>query len=533
MYQLLIVDDEKSVVDSLALTIPWADFGIEQVHQAYSAAEALEIAGHQAIDIMITDIRMPEMDGLELIEHINQISKKMKCIILSGHDDFQYAQKALQSNTFNYLLKPVIIEELIESVQKAMEVLESEWEEISSFQRIQYTLKSNLPLLRDQLLNDLLNNKPMFPHIFQERLQMLGLSFQTGDSFVMMLVRLEEDFSGYDLQSLSLLEYAVTNIAEEVFSDIFELWHATCDQGYLIFLIKSTKPDSEKLIHSLAIKVQNHVETFLKGSISVFVGSPSQFPRDIASSYQNAVLSIYRNVGKNKSYFLTSHDEIHHIHDDPLLNVDEPPHLNHLLHASSWDEALAKIGRILYITETEKELSNDQLFSIFLYLSSAFSLVLQKERGNLQEKLGEDFDLFLRKTGFLSKQRLYQWAEKLIGSMKENSTKILEDSHQQITGKVQAYIQEHLAEGISLNIIAEHVNLHPVYLSKVYKTVTGETIGDYLFSIRMERASYFLEQTDLKIADISSKLGFLAPPHFIKIFKKHYGYTPQEYRNRG
>lgn len=123
MYQLLIVDDEKSVVDSLALTIPWSDYGIEEVHMAYSAAEALEIAGHQAIDIMITDIRMPEMDGLELIERVNQLSKKMKCIILSGYDDFQYAQKALKANTFNYLLKPVIIEELIESVQKRCKFL--------------------------------------------------------------------------------------------------------------------------------------------------------------------------------------------------------------------------------------------------------------------------------------------------------------------------------------------------------------------------------------------------------------------------
>lgn len=355
LYQLLIVDDEKSVVDSLALTIPWSDYGIEEVHRAYSAAEALEIAGQHAIDIMITDIRMPEMDGLELIDKVNQLSKKIKCIILSGHDDFQFAQKAIQSNTFNYLLKPVIIEELIESVQNAMKVLESEWKEISSYQRIQYTLKSNLPLLKDQLLNDLLNNKPIFPHIFKERLRMLGITFQSGDSFVMMLVRLEEDFSGYDLQSLSLLEYAVTNIAEEVFSDIFELWHGTSEQGYLIFLIKSTRPDSEKLIHSLAVKVQNHVETFLKGSISVFVSSPKLFPQDIATSYQKAVLSINLHVGNNRSYFITSLEDSHN--DYTLMNVDEPPHLNYLLQSSRWDEALTKIQRILFIDDTKNDLS--------------------------------------------------------------------------------------------------------------------------------------------------------------------------------
>ncbi|WP_180361708.1 helix-turn-helix transcriptional regulator [Paenibacillus sp. BGI2013] len=108
----------------------------------------------------------------------------------------------------------------------------------------------------------------------------------------------------------------------------------------------------------------------------------------------------------------------------------------------------------------------------------------------------------------------------------------MEDSHQRIASKVRTFIQEHLAEGISLQTIADHVKLHPVYLSKVYKTVSGETIGDYLYRTRMERAIHLLRSTDLKIAEVSGLLGFLAPPHFIKIFKKHYGCTPQEYRNK-
>lgn len=94
MYALLIVDDEKSVVDSLALTIPWEDSGIEEVHRAYSAEEALDIASRFAIDVMITDIRMPEMDGLELIRLIRLSAPRIRSIILSGHDEFEYAQRS-------------------------------------------------------------------------------------------------------------------------------------------------------------------------------------------------------------------------------------------------------------------------------------------------------------------------------------------------------------------------------------------------------------------------------------------------------
>ncbi|MCZ1269530.1 response regulator, partial [Paenibacillus tundrae] len=165
MYDLLIVDDEKSVVDSLALTIPWEEHSIQEVHRAYSAAEALDIASKHAIDIMITDIRMPEMDGLELILEIRKFSHKIRCIILSGHDEFEYAQKAVQYQATNYLLKPIDTDELIHSVTAAIQDIEHEWEEISSFQQIQHALHANLPLLRNQLLNDLLQNKAMSDHI--------------------------------------------------------------------------------------------------------------------------------------------------------------------------------------------------------------------------------------------------------------------------------------------------------------------------------------------------------------------------------
>ncbi|WP_261305052.1 response regulator transcription factor [Paenibacillus andongensis] len=535
MYQLLIVDDEKTVVDSLALTIPWSDYGIEAVYQAYSAADALKIAEEQAIDVLITDIRMPEMDGLELIEHINRLSRKVKCIILSGHDDFLYAQKAMQQSAFNYLLKPVVIEELVASVQSAIETLQAEWKEISSYQRIQYTLQSNLPLLKDQLLGDLLKKKPMPASVLQERLSLLRLSFQKGDPFMLMLVRLEEDFSGYDLKSLSLLEYAVTNIAEEVFQDVFELWHGTSEQGYLVFLFKPReRTEAMKLVDSFAVKLQNHVQTYLKGNISICLSPVSVFPDSIAELYQQAVSTINRNVGANKSYFITlGDDESNNLLESSPINLFEPPLLPQLLESGSWDEALMKLEHTLQLSSPEADYTYDQLFSVFLYLSSSLSIGILKNGGNLEEQIGEDFELFLRKTSFLSKQRLYDWAAKVIANLKRSSSTYLESTQNIITAKVRSFIQEHLSEGVSLQMVADYIGLHPVYLSKVYKTVTGETIGDYLFALRMDKAAYLLKSTDLKISDISSKLGFLATPHFIKIFKKHFGSTPQEYRNDG
>ncbi|MCR2806261.1 response regulator [Paenibacillus soyae] len=532
MYHLLIVDDEASVVESLALTIPWEEHGIEEVHLAYSAEEALQIAEKVPIDVMITDIRMPEMDGLELIGHMRSLSSKVRSIILSGHDEFEYAQKAIRYQTLGYLLKPVDIGELIDAVRKAIVDIEEEWAEISSYQRIKHTLHANMPLLRNQLLSDLLQNKPIEPKWLEERLDMIDVSFRLGDPYLMMVVRLEEDFSGYDLHSLSLLEYAVSNIAEEVFEELFELWHGVTEQGYLVFLIKSGAADGLVRADSYAIKLQNHVHKYLKGSLSVCLSKIGTFPSKVADSYQASVAAINRNVGKNKSYFITVEGNSVQSEDSKVIQLYEPPLLPVLLQSGSWDEASVKISRMLALDDPSSEPSRDHLLAVFLYLSSSFTTIMASEGLPIEETLGEEFDLLLRKKSQLSRQRIFEWADKIIASLKVKASNQLEDSHQQIASKVRTYIQGHLAEGISLQTVADHVGLHPVYLSKVYKSATGETIGDLLYRIRMERAAYLLRNTDMKIAEISSELGFLAAPHFIKIFKKHYGSTPQEYRNK-
>ncbi|ETT73019.1 AraC family transcriptional regulator [Paenibacillus sp. FSL R7-277] len=532
MYQLLIVDDETSVVDSLALTIPWEEYGIEEVHRAYSAQEALQTATRHAIDIIITDIRMPEMDGLELIERIRHFSRKIRCIILSGHDEFEYAQKAIQYGTIRYLLKPVDIAALTHAVGQAITDIELEWAEISSFQRIKHTLHANKPLLRSQLLTDLLQNKPMQADILEERLAMLDISFLPGDSYMLMLIRLEEDFSRYNLQSLSLLEFAVGNITEEVFQELFELWHCNTEQGYLVFLIKSNEAPDLSLIDSYAVKVQNNVQKFLSGSLSICLSNIQTFPENISETYLASVSSLIRNVGKNKSYFITIDESESQSQGQNLNHLHLPPLLPSLLESENWDEALAKIGRILSVSELDNEPTHDQLFTTLLYLSSSFAVTFSSGEGDVETQLGEEFYLLLRKKSQLSRQRIFQWAEKQIAALRAKASRQVEDSHQKIASKVRTFIQEHLAEGISLQTVADHVKLHPVYLSKVYKTVSGETIGDYLYHTRMERAVHLLRSTDLKITEVSGQLGFLAPPHFIKIFKKHYGCTPQEYRNK-
>ncbi|MFC4323734.1 response regulator [Litchfieldia salsa] len=531
MCQLLIVDDETSVVDSLALTIPWNEYGIEEVHKAYSAQEALQISEKQAIDIMITDIQMPEMNGFQLNEKIKTSSPNIKTIILTGYDDFKYAQKAIRQQTVDYLLKPVDIKLLIKTVQNIVQNIETELKETSSYQHIKNTLHVNMPMLKSQLLNDLLKNDVVDLNHLRKRLAVFD-SFKLDDLFMMIVIRLDEGFESYDLKSMSLIEFAVSNISEEIFQELFELWNCITDHGYIVFLVKSDHRGDLKLVNSYAEKLQKYIQTFMQGSITVCLSNIGVFPYDVRNIYQTSIETIKYNVGKNKSNFIIAKGISKELKNGNTINLHEVPTINSLLEAGDWDGAIARISHVLAITDETSEPSHDYLFRILLYLASSFSIFCKGDDRTTEEQLGEEFELLIQKRSLITKNRVFNWAEKWINSIRNKHTNYIDDSQERIIAKVRAFIHENLSEDMSLQTIAEKVNLHPVYLSKVYKNITNETIGEYIYQLRMKRADFLLRNTNLKIADVGNELGFFSQSHFIKVFKKRYGCTPQKYRDQ-
>ncbi|MDF9839518.1 MULTISPECIES: response regulator [unclassified Paenibacillus] len=529
MFNLLIVDDEQSVVDSLTLTIPWESYGVAEIYGASSGAEALELLSQQTIDIVITDIRMPEMSGIELLERIKQLSSKMKCIVLSGHDDFVYAQKALEYRAVSYLLKPVDVEQIIEEVVKAVNELKEEWTALSSLENLKYTLNTSLPVLREHLLNDILNNKPLKQEVLNEKLQLFELPFFAGDLVNLALVRMEEGFSNYDVQSLSLLEHALASIAIEVFQNNFWVWHCFSDHGYLVLLLKSKSRLSDSLLHSVASKFQQHTQTFLNEDISIYLSPAERFPEQISSLYQQSLSVFTRYAGSQNGLLLSYNASM--VDNIPLkiMSLYEPPYLFVLLEAGRWIEFGQKLESIFAEMKLMDDLTSDVVYEVFIVLAAAFIHAANKNGRNYDHTVFE-IEQLQRRPGFLSANKLEEWSYRQLNDLRENLATNMENKQQGLVTRVQLYIQENLSEGISLQSIADYVCLHPVHLSSVYKSVTGETIGDYLLKIRMERAVFLLKNTDLKVFDISGKLGYTSVPHFIKVFKKQIGFSPQEFR---
>jgi two-component system response regulator YesN len=543
MFELLIVDDEKFVVDNLAATYPWEDLGITAVHTAHSANQALQRIEVNTIHIVITDIRMPGMSGLELVDRIRGMSSKTKCILLTGHSDFSYAQQAVLSRALAYLLKPVKEDELIRTVESAIEQIKAEWNDIISQQRTMYTLSEHLPQLRDALLNDLLQGKYISPQTLDKKLSTFKLSAGRDQPFAMMFVRMEQGFSSYDDYSRSLLEFGITNISEEIFGEKFHLWQCKDVYDYLIFVItpkdssflsgdRMKEQQDRKVLEKLSLQLQDSVIEYLKGSVSVLISDWGRFPDQIYSYYQNSISVIRRHPENLQGFFISSTQDIQPTEYQPLRNLYEPPMLVHLMEAGRWSAAEERFMAIIAELREKKGYTFEYIQETALMLGSALMQTVHKQ-GILFEQLS-DINLFKLPDAEAphSIDNLEKWGFRMIETLRDHAVKEVKGSHHSIIQKVHEFVHAHLESDVSLQSLADHVYLHPAYLSKIFKLETGEGISDYIYRLRMEKASHLLSDTNEKIHEISKKSGYPNPSHFSRVFKKYFNMTPDEYRSR-
>jgi two-component system response regulator YesN len=504
---------------------------------------------------------MPGMTGLELIAIVREKWKKTKCILLSGFADFSYAQEAIQHGTVDYLLKPVSEDQVRETVQRVLDQIQAEWEEILSQQRIRHTLKEHLPLLKGNLLNELLQGRRYGTEGWRQKMEELNIPAFHNGVIALVLVRMEEQFLHYDAYSLSLFEYAVGNIAEELFAPQYELWHCKDAHDYLVFMLKWRSRDDgldegierleqqsrvrtgsteaaakleEQQLHleRTASELQKAVTTFLKGKVSVLVSAWGSFPNDVSSIYNQALSLFRKRIGSEHDIFMTAQEEPAFESYRTLQRLYELPSLTQLLEAGRWEEVETKLHGVFEELNEDWAQSQEHLLEVFYAVSSSFSYITHKNGRQLAELIGPDYLKLTEGVPFRSISLLREWSLRVLGQLKADMDKEVRDSRTSIVHRVQQFVEQNLSGDVSLQAIADHVYLHPVYLSKIYKLETKQNITDYVFQLRMEKAAYLLKNSQGKVYEIAEKLGYQRAHSFNHVFKKHYGMTPQEYRDQ-
>ncbi|CAH1221653.1 Regulator of RpoS [Paenibacillus auburnensis] len=521
MKSLLVVDDEKHYADSLADTIPWTTLGISRVLKAYSASEALDLMESLPLDILMTDIRMPRMNGLELIEQARQRIPGLKCLLLTGYADFDYARKAIELQALDYLMKPVKDEQLLAAMGRIVKQLEQERSIEQGFRiyRDNCTeLKAGLLL---KVLSGTLNVK-----VLAEKLKLFDLPIPIPGSVLLCLVRLGPPFDSQDLYSQSLIRFAVTNMLEELLMDRYDCWPAADDEGNLLVLVYdlSGAPLDAEWVHERLDQLRQEVRNLLKGEISVGE-SGCLFPEGMQASYMIAK-SHLANSGRSSVQVPGRNEEELRL----MRKLYEAPLLTNLLETEQWEEAEAKIRA--FVSPLLHTGSPDLMRDVFFFLSNSFQYIANRSGRTLAQMLTPEQSAFVKGRAMLHASQLENWALNALRTLHERLGEETEDHSQVIVRKTQAYIRKELDKDLSLTLLAKRVFVHPNHLSKLFKQCTDSTVSQYIYEQRMLKACDLLKHTEHKIYHIGESIGYPNTNWFIRKFRDYYQMTPQEFRDR-
>ncbi|GAB1155098.1 hypothetical protein YWY31_11230 [Paenibacillus illinoisensis] len=550
MQRMLIVDDEPVILDGLYAFFQKANFQDMEIIKAYSAFEAIEWLNSVKVDIVLSDICMPGMDGMELIEEIMDRWPRCKVLLLTGHNEFDYAHQAIRNPcVVDYLLKTEGMSQIRTAVERALAQISEENDFRYQNAWFRSKLPRALPQLQRQLMLDLMKRTERHDvSSLQEELDAVQLPFRSGESVIPVIIRVEE-WNNYQTQAdRSLIRYAVANVAEELLQDKSTVKAIDLDYQVIACLIQPAAESTAnrgnaqeqweqtlRFVYGTLESVQQSCADCLNLSVSIMVSEQAVAWMELNQAIAQLRLSIHEGPGLGMEKLLR-------VNVQPNMNVVPSPlsqqavvslHLDQVKqHITAGDrEWMTSFQKW---TESSKEGLQDPFFRMKVYTEAGSILIELLHELGLYEPAKEEVGLsrmlhFDIHTPWPELVIFYQSAFEWMVS-KRSDTRLNDQS--QILISIHQYIKHHLEDDLSLTRIAQEVSLNPSYLSRWYKRVTGKGISEYIHDRRIERSKELLLGSSCKMHEISAKVGFSDQHYFYRFFKKAIGCTPQEYRDQ-
>ncbi|WP_027092278.1 response regulator [Cohnella thermotolerans] len=530
MFRLLIVDDEERARTGIRTLIDWAAHRIEIVGEARDGAEALEMMKTNRVDILLTDIRMPVMDGLELIGRVSEAYPHTKCVIMSGYDDFTYAQKAMAAGAGHYLLKPSRRKEILDLVLKLTEEIAAERREEERLEKLRSGFRESFPFLKENALSRLaLTDNPPYERLLANlKLNDIVFPYPFFGAMAVQIDNLHTIQQKYGSVDIELFKYALKNIAEETFAPLCRC--AAFEHNDDLFLILNAEEWLDaKAIVPYARDIQHNSERYLKFTVSVGIGSFDKDIRHLRTSCREAVKALNARFcggnGRIADYVEAAEEEDFSNTSYPL--ADEKAVLQAV--AKGEEEAIRdSLQAFLASLKPESASKDNVVNSIFALYFALYRYCIEKNV-NVQEVFGSQLTEITR---MLARSSL----EHIMASLTDTALRVGEHlnarkNNNKLFESVLAYIRDNFRKDISRESVAREVYVTPGYISYLFKQQMQTSFVDYLHRIRIEHASRLLEDNSLRISDIAHEVGYQDEKYFFQVFKKYTGMTPNQYRN--
>ncbi|WP_239629914.1 response regulator [Paenibacillus sp. H1-7] len=529
-YTCLIVDDEDLMVQRLELffqELSMTDTRFRLIGKAYSGRKGVEEALKLKPDIILSDIVMPQMDGISMIEQLKEQLPHTQYILLTAYSSFEYAQRAIRANIMEYIVKvPLKEEDVKRALHKAAGILDEIKQKDEKLHSLHKSVLENKHRVQKQFFNELIRGE-IPSHRAAEMAERMEIYFFQSYycCFIVEMNHYDSFRNEYSAVDQSILRYAITNVVEETVmnfgaslaSDLYDNRFI----GFLSWERSRSDMDMENACQTVGRQIVNHVHQYLNQSVSVAFGGANRGLESIRKAYMEA-------VGVCEDFYY--HDEhtvktsLHRFHYNNGFRTDFQRELRDFL---AWlnrevsreeiDQRFKLLHRSAYENKIHHSFMADLLRDFYRDVTAKF-----KARSGVTQNAGEfpvKFLTFWEQLGFI-RDFIYETLQ--------------DGSHAYRTEIIRAkrFIEQNLNQRLSLQAIAEHVNLAPSYFSSLFKKTMNEGVVDYINRRKIELSLELLKVRDYSLLELCDEVGIVNEGYFCKLFKQFTGITPKQYRKK-
>ncbi|MEC0228638.1 response regulator [Paenibacillus alba] len=535
--KVLLVDDEKHVRDAIRLLVNWKQHGIETILEAQDGEAATEMVLQHHPEIIMTDMMMPIMNGVKLLEWLQAYAPDSKTIVISGHDDFSLLRHTLKYGGTDYILKPIDQEQLNEALVKAIQAWMKDEELRHTSRELNIEMNQIKPMYWDKLLSNLIAEPSSYDAAAEQLDKELYLSRQISHCRVAILSldTMERSVKNKFSQNLDLLLFSLINISNEfLLKDrrgyAFRHWNS---ENEIVLLLWKDQPGAEAFLTT----INEGIRTALHTRVDFGIGSSHAFPADLSLSYQEARIALRQRNLKAKNTWI--HSTLNRITTtQPTLTFSHyEERIQLAIRSGSLDQIEQTVQQWIDSVKQSEVVTLEQLDHWWREYSVMKRRWIQQFFSNISEEkvkqmlLDEPTSLIvpLDEYGILS---LSLWQQELTRSIMHLSKLVLESQHKDknVIFEIAEFLQKHYHEDITLQDIASRFYLSREYISRKFKQQFEVNLSDYLGEIRMSKAKILLHNPHLRISQVAEMVGYQDEKYFSKVFKKLEGMTPNEYR---
>lgn len=537
MLKVFIVEDEVIIREGLKQKIPWESEGFCFAGEASDGELAYPLIKKERPDILITDIRMPFMNGLELARLVKKELPNIKILFLSGYDEFEYAKEAIRIGAADYLLKPITSEKLLEAVRKVAESIRQERRQKDILEQYRQEQQEQVELARGLLLQRILENEISSREAIEQG-RKTGIDF-AAPYFRAVLFKMIQQNKAEDTDAGKLEAYE-------------RIWNRLTQKGVLIFEKEENtwlfilKGDSREMLEEksrqLCREIQDVMENYPGMQYFGGIGSCVNRISDLGQSYYRASKAFAARFFTKLNQFISAEavqtmgivdkDEV------DMGAIDFVKLSRKEMEIFLRDGTVAEIDGFLqdYFESIGKNNYNSIMLRQYLVMDLYFwAMGFLQELGSDAEELPEECRTVNRITRYIQTQEgVSEYLNLLLTSVMEIRDNCAKKKFSARMERAKEYIDANYRDpDISLNKVAGYMHMSPCYFSSTFSQETGQTFIEYLTCVRMKHAKELLRCTNLRSNEVAAESGYQDSRYFSFLFKKTQGCTPSEYRERG